>query len=152
MIKSYSLKHKIRGEGRERGHCCVCGSQVRESGHVGSVSCPGWVGLCWGYVLGLHLRPWIMKSIPCLGPSLAYAPPLLPAVSPQSPGAVGFASVCAPTPQQRSCTVLGGCLWPLSVRGSGWSICLSLDTCTWCSSALFNKAFIYIAAMESCHR
>lgn len=73
----------------------MSGCQVRESGPVASVSSPGGVGLCWGHLLGLQLRPSIMKSIPCLGPSLARAPPLLPAVSPESPGAVLCLRVCS---------------------------------------------------------
>lgn len=131
MIKSYSLKHKIRGEGRERGPCCVCLGP--RSGTVAT-----WVQSHplaeRGCVLGLHLRPLIMKSIPCLGPSVAHAPPLLPAVSPQSPGdtvaLLPLLSSAVPQPWAGGVCAASFrvCVWPLSVRGSVWSICLSLDT------------------------
>lgn len=55
MIKSYSLKHKIRGEGRERGHCCVC----------------VWVPGQGEWPCGFSLIPWLSGAV--LGPH-AWAP------------------------------------------------------------------------------
>lgn len=55
MIKSYSLKHKRRGEGRERSHCCVC----------------VWVPGQREWPCGFSLIPWLSGA--ALGP-LAGAP------------------------------------------------------------------------------
>lgn len=165
MIKSCSLKHKIKGRGKRKRPLPLCesGSQAGESGHMGPVSSLWLQPCCTGAmhpVSSWGLWSWSLWVLHWL---------VLHLSSPQRAcGAMGRGASLRvrshSSSQQRTSMVLGGVgvcsLLMHCVCGFCW-VCGSvgeymsvfLDMCMCCVAVLwFNKAFIYIAAMKSCHQ
>lgn len=129
---------------------------VGQSGRAGPVS-SRLLHQCWGRSRVEAFGHEVSR----LGPWRTPPAPLLPAASPRAPGS---RASLRPAPRQRPsalpgsarvCSLLKYCVCGFHwVCGSVWEyMSVFLDMCTCCVAVLwFIKAFIYIAAMKSCHQ